>query len=237
MNDDTDIEILTAFLDGELPPEEAARVAALLATRPDLDAWVNRQQRLRGSLRDAFAEVSDAPVPAQLAALTRTAPISWRWRMAQAFHGAFWKTWVPAGAALATGLAIGVALHPSGDLTSHGGQVMAQGALADALDRQLASAGDTATGPHIGVSFRNHSGQDCRTFTQGEQAGLACRETDGWMVGMLVRQPVEPSAAYQMAGSALPDAIRNAVAAEIQGAPFDAAAEKAARDQGWRPQK
>src|SRR6201986_1527531 len=163
MNDDIGTETLTAFLDGELSPEETARVAALLSTRPDLDAWVNRQQRLRASLRNAFAEVTDVPVPAALAALTRTAPVSWRWRMAQTFHGAFLKTWVPAGAALAAGLAIGIVMHPSGDLESHGGQVMAQGALADALNRQLASAGDKSSDTHIGVSFRNRSGQDCRT--------------------------------------------------------------------------
>ncbi|HEX4176966.1 MAG TPA: hypothetical protein VHY57_00950 [Rhizomicrobium sp.] len=234
MNDDIGTETLTAFLDGELPPEETARVAALLATRPDLDAWVNRQQRLRASLRYAFAEVTDAPVPAALAALTRTAPVSWRWRMAQAFHGALLRTWVPAGAALAAGLAIGVVMHPSGDLASHGEQVMAQGALADALDRQLASTDDHGSGPHIGVSFRNRSGQDCRTFIHDGQAGLACHDAGSWVVSMLVSQPREPDTAYQMAGSALPDAIRNAVAASIQGAPFDAAAEKAARDKGWR---
>lgn len=234
MNDDIGTETLTAFLDGELPPEETARVRALLATRPDLDAWVNRQQRLRDNLRGAFSGMTDAPVPAALTALTRTAPISWRWRMAQAFHGALLKTWVPAGAALAAGLAIGIAIHPSGDLASHDGKVMAQGALANALDRQLASAGDSGSGPHIGVSFRNRRGQDCRTFTRGGQAGLACHEAGGWVVGMLVSQPREADTAYQMAGSALPDAIRNAVAASIQGAPFDAAAEKAARDQGWR---
>ncbi|HEX4270203.1 MAG TPA: hypothetical protein VHZ32_02410 [Rhizomicrobium sp.] len=234
MNDDIGTETLTAFLDGELSPEETARVAALLVTRPDLDAWVNRQQRLRASLRDGFAEVIEAPVPAALAALTRTAPISWRWRMAQAFHGAHLKTWVPAGAALVAGLAIGIAIHPSGDLASRGGQVVAQSALADALDRQLASAGDTGGGPHIGVSFRNRSGRDCRTFTRDGQAGLACHDAGGWVVNMLVSQPREPDTAYQMAGSALPDAIRNAVAASIQGAPFDAAAEKAARDKDWR---
>lgn len=234
MNDNISIEILTAFLDGELPPDERARVTALLETRPDLDAWVNRQQRLRRSLHDTFAEVTEAPVPAQLITVTQTVPVSLRWRMTQALRGTFFLTWIPAGAALAAGLAIGISVHPSGDLVPRGGPLMAQGALADALDKQLASAGDTGSGPRIGLSYRNRTGQDCRTFTRNGQAGLACRQSGGWVVEMLVSQPTEPDTAYRMAGSALPDPIRAAVAASIQGAPFDAAQERAARDRGWR---
>lgn len=234
MNDNISIEILTAFLDGELPPAERTRVTAILATRPDLDAWVNHQRRLRGGLQDAFAEAAEAPVPAQLMTVVQTAPVSWRWRMVQALRGTLFKTWLPVGAALAAGLAIGIAIHPSGDLAPQGGPLMAQGALADALDKQLASAGDTGGGPRIGVSYRNRAGQDCRTFTHNGQAGLACRQSEGWVVEMLISQPPEPDTAYRMAGSALPDPIRAAVAASIQGAPFDAAAEKAARDRGWR---
>jgi hypothetical protein len=37
-----------------------------------------------------------------------------------------------------------------------------------------------------------------------------------------------------MAGSGLPDVIRNAAANMIEGAPFDAAAERQARDRGWK---
>ena len=234
MNDNISIEILTAFLDGELPPDERARVTALLATRPDLDAWVNRQQRLRSSLHDTFAEVTEAPVPARLITVTQTVPVSLRWRMAQALRDTFFRTWIPAGAALAAGLAIGITVHPSGDFVPRGGPLVAQGALADALENQLASAGDTGSGPRIGVSYRNRTGQDCRTFTRNGQAGLACRQSRGWVVEMLVSQPPEPDTTYRMAGSALPDPIRGAVAASIQGAPFDAATEKAARDRGWR---
>jgi len=37
-----------------------------------------------------------------------------------------------------------------------------------------------------------------------------------------------------MVGSEMPDTIRAAVSADIEGEPFDAIAEKAARDRRWK---
>ena len=49
-------EILSSFIDGELAPREMERVAELLANRPELDAYVKRQEHLRDQLRARFLE-------------------------------------------------------------------------------------------------------------------------------------------------------------------------------------
>jgi len=228
-------ETLIAFVDGELPPTEMERIAALLAARPDLEAYVAQQEKLRANLKQKFDGVLAEPVPRHLVDAVRTAKVSWRWRLRAALGRRFvLRSLAPAGAALALGLAIGIALQPARDLTlSVSGQMLAGGALGQALDRKLASAGYDGQGPRIGISFRDHAGEACRTFTSGAQAGLACHRRGRWAVATLVTQPVEDSGAYRMAGSQMPDAVRRAVADAIDGAPFDAAAEAEARAHGW----
>jgi hypothetical protein len=137
--------------------------------------------------------------------------------------------------ALALGLVIGVVLRPAKDLAINAsGQLVAQGALGEALDRKLASTGYDGNGPRIGISFRDKAGEACRTFSNSTASGVACRRNDAWVVGTLVETaPENPGASYRMAGSQMPDAVRGAVAAIMDGAPFDAAAERAARDRGW----
>jgi hypothetical protein len=234
MQNPIDDEVLSAFLDGELPPKEMERVATLLAERPDLNAKVLHHEKLRSNLRQAFAEIVSASVPDRLRQAAQSAPISWRWRLKRFLAFPSIKFLVPAGATLAAGLVIGFLLQPTNDLTFNNGALMASGTLATALDDKLASSGYDGTGPRIGISFRNRDGRDCRTFTNGNLAGLACHQQNGWTIGTLVHQPSEQSGTYRMAGSEMPDAIRQAVTASIAGEPFDAAAEKAAREIGWK---
>ena len=224
-------EILDRFVDGELQPKQMERVAAMLETHPEWDAYVRRQEQLRASLRARFREL-DGQVPQRLIDAARTAPISWQWRLREwRKRNLALRRLAPAGAALALGLVIGVAVGPRGDIGANAaGQWVARGALAHSLDTELASAGNSA----IGISFRDKSGRDCRTFAKGENAGLACRQAGAWVMETLVRRaPEDGGASYRMAGSAMPEAVRQAVMARIDGAPFDAKAEARARDAGW----
>jgi hypothetical protein len=144
------------------------------------------------------------------------------------------RTWIPAGATLALGLLIGIGLVPPGDIASRGGQVVARGALASALNGKLASEGAAESGPRIGITFKDRDGRYCRSFETGSGSGFACHGSDGWGIAMLASRPnMETSGPYRMAGSEMPDVIRSAIAARIQGEPFDGKAEKAARDRGW----
>ena len=228
-------EILDRFVDGELPPKEMEHVAEALASHPDLNAYVQRQEYLRTQLRARFLEL-DGALPERLIVTAWTAPISWQWRLrALLKRGGFVRWLVPTGAALLLGLVIGVGVRPQGNLGADAsGQVIAQGALRRTLDTQLAAAGPGPGPAQIGVSFRNKVGEDCRTFASSESAGLACHRAGVWVVETLVGQtPEDAGATYHMAGSEIPDAVRRAVIASMDGEPFDAAAEARARDKGW----
>jgi hypothetical protein len=110
--------------------------------------------------------------------------------------------------------------------------MVAQGALATALDNQLASAQQPEGGVRIGISFAARDGRYCRTFTAASLAGVACRDPRGWAVAALAATPKEDSA-YRMAG-AMPDVVRNTVKDLIAGEPLDASGEMHARALDWK---
>ena len=231
-----DQNVLDAFVDGELPSQEMERIARLLEARPDLDRYVREQERLRAALRRAFDETLAAPVPERLVKTVRSAPVSWRWRLRTlSARGFSIRGLAQMGVALTLGMVLGIVIRPSAEFgTDAAGRLVAHGELGQALNTQLASTRYEGVGPHIGITFRNKMGQDCRTFSEGGSAGLACHQGGVWVVGILVKQaPENPGAAYHMAGSTMPDAVRRAAEDSIAGAPFDPAAEKAARDRGW----
>jgi hypothetical protein len=116
---------------------------------------------------------------------------------------------------------------------------VAQAALDEALTNQLASEQSRSASMHIGVSFRAKGGELCRTFSIRQAdtlSGLACREKNAWSVRVLARAggaQTQPGN-YQQAGSEMPAAVRETVDAEIADEPLDAAAEAAARKNGWK---
>jgi hypothetical protein len=231
-----DRELLDRFVDGELSPRETERVAALMAEHPAWNDYVRKQEGLRSLLRAPLPGL-DEPVPERLIHAALTAPVSWRWRLRHVLGAdGQLRRLAPIGMALAAGLVIGIALRPQGEFSVDGsGQMLARGDLGRALDTKLAVDNEAGAAPRLGISFRNKSGQDCRTFSSGENAGLACHRSGGWVIETLARNVSEDAgAAYRMAGSEMPDAVRRAVTASIADEPFDAPAEARARAGGWQ---
>jgi hypothetical protein len=233
-------ETLMAFVDGELSPQEMSRVEAVLHQQPELEAMVEQQRALRHELHASFESIMNAPLPDALRHTAMNAPVSLQWRFRRALQSLFapraliW-TGIPA-AALACGVVVGVLLDGGNSLMgTSGNSLVARGSLASALNQQLASAQATQ-GPQIGVSFRDKSGRYCRTFNASNLAGVACRDAASWNIAALSESPKEPTGAYATAGSTMPDLVRNAVQGMIAGSPLNAAAEKQARDQGWKAQ-
>ena len=232
---DLDRELLNKFVDGELSPSETERVAMQLARQPQWNAYVEQQEAVRQTLRSGFVKL-DHPLPERLVKTAREAPVSRQWLLRRGLRFDFSWRWLGGlGTALAAGLVIGFMVQPQKDLVlGPSGQLVARGDLGQILSRRLASENPAGAQMRVGLSFRNRKGQDCRTFTRGESAGLACRAEGNWVVETIVRhQPESPGAVYRMAGSEMPDAVRQAVAATIAGEPFDAAAETRARARGW----
>jgi hypothetical protein len=237
-------ETLMAYVDGELTAEESARVEAEIAARPELQAYVKRQRALRRGLRDAFGTILDAPLPERL--LTAAArPPSRRWRMARALSSLVARrtlTWIsiPAAAALACGVVIGVLVRVpnSADIAIGRDGLVARAALSTALTDQLAAQSPRTARAQIGISFRDGKGRYCRTFqtdSPAPLAGVACHQGGAWHIAVLAPIPKEAGAGatFQLAGSAMPDAVRSAVRDMISGVPLDAAGEDRARAQGW----
>jgi hypothetical protein len=144
-------------------------------------------------------------------------------------------------ATLIVGIGIGLAFNYFAAGPSGGGNgVIAQRDLARALDVQLAGD-ETKRGPRVGVSFRSKAGALCRTFEMGvtaeNVAGIACRNAGGWTINTLARAEPRSGAPYEVAGSAMPEAVRHALSEIIDGEPLDGPQERRARDDGWRARR
>lgn len=248
-------DVLMAYVDGELPAEERARVEAAIQSDPELARRVAQQKKLRTDLRAAFDGVLREPVPERLLRAARgqaatagggasvsdfAAAAQARKAAREARSGRRWS-W-PEWGAMAASLIIGVVVAQfamrspgSAPFTSQQGQLLAQGDLARTLDEQLASAQASGADTSVGVSFRAKDGSYCRSFTMraSSTAGLACREGDAWRVDVLARTNTA-AGEYTQAGSALPAAVLNAIEQQIQGEPLDADAEARARESDWR---
>jgi hypothetical protein len=225
---------LMAFADGELSAEERAAVERALSDDAGLREKLAAHRTLRARLSGAYDTVLDEPVPAQLMAAAQGAPA----REAEvvdlgARRRAAWtaREWGAMAASLAGGLIIGFgvmnAQAPLIAVTADG--MSARGALAQALDTQLAS--DDAGAVRIGLSFRAVDGGYCRTFelTERGTSGVACRDTNGWDVAMTAAAGAQGE--IRMAGAS--EAVLNVVATMIDGDPLDAEDEAQARDAGW----
>lgn len=245
-------ERLMAWVDGELPPAEAEQVAAAVAADAGLAARAARLQGLNQQLRAAFAAELDEPVPAGLDAIARGEHRATPGREAAIIPLASrrrrlgWAQW----GGLAAGVVLAVALLPRlgpwgdrpGDTVQAlaDGRLMARGPLADALQHGLAGE-PPAHGTRVLLSFRDRSGQFCRSFAAPAGRGLACREAAGWQVVVLTAPVASAAAAppssdrLRLASSDLPAAVLAAVEQRIAGLALDAAQERAARDAGWAP--
>lgn len=238
---------LDALADGELPPDEAARIEAAAASDPVLAARIARVRRLRSLIGGAYEGVLTEPPPERLLAAiqegqgagahadvislaerrtrtaSRVAPILVQWgALAASIVLAF-----GAGGYL-------LQLRPSPISVGGSGALSARGVLAAGLEQQLAATQSPDAPVKIGVSYQADDGRYCRTFIfRGATAGLACRDRAGWQVVMAMQSPAAEPGQYRTAGDEIPAPVMEAVDRTIRGRPLDAAAERQVRDAGW----
>lgn len=238
-----DREMLAAYADGELGPEDAARVEEAMAADPALADEVAAHRALGGTLRGHFAPILDMPVPDRLTALLDTPPNvvdlaaarkakEEKEKEPKRFTLPRWAMGGAIAASLALGLVIGGQLPSDSPFTVDHGQLVADGTLDKALNTQLASAQGGDAPVHILISFRTQDGRYCRGFDSGGTAGIACRTGDSWHIIKTEAGETASTAHYRQAGSA--SASIMAAAQEMAaGDALDAEAERAARDAGW----
>lgn len=228
-----------AWLDGELTGAEADAVARAVAADPALAARAEQHRALGDRLRSAFAPVAAAAVPAGIAVPLRDeSPNVVGFAGARASRDEaripLWKQMTAMAATLALGIAAGnmMSSGATGPIAPEAGRLVAAASLENALYSQLASA-PARQGPRVGLTFRNASGNICRTFTEQAASGLACMEGGDWRIRGLVQAPEGQATEYRMASGMDPN-LAAMVDSTIEGEPFDAAQEKQAADSGWR---
>jgi len=224
----TSEERLIAYVDGELSGADRAVFEAEMAADPDIAAQVAAHRRLARSIAGAYAPILDEPVPSHLAALAAAAND----RNTGGRPGL--PQWAAMAACLALGVLVGRMLWPEqGPLVARGGVLIARGDLDKALTTRLAAEGGAI---RVGLTFKARDGGYCRTFASAADhlAGLACRRDGRWAAQVTSAWNPQPTAGYRTAASATPPAVLAAVDATIAGEALDAAAERAARDGGWR---
>jgi hypothetical protein len=230
-----DRETLMAYADGELDELTRRRVEQAIAADPALARQVEADRALRARIAGHFTPIAEEPVPDRLRALLQSNVVD----LAETRARRPARSWFVNAAAIAATLVIGILVGrgiadgDAGPVGTRDGVTVAQGALAEALDTQLASAQPADAATRIGISFRNGDGRYCRTFQGTGIDGVACRDAQGWQIRNMASGTAAAVTQYRQASSADP-ALLAAAQAMIAGTPLDAASEKAARDRGWR---
>lgn len=231
-----DDAMLMAFVDGELDEVGRARVERALAEDPALKARLEQQQRLRDRLAAHYGPALAEEVPERFRALLETNIVTFPAATAKPVRP-LWQTLTALAATLVLGLAVGrtlLAPAPSaGPFAVEDGVMVARGDLAQALETQLASAQAQDAATRIGVTFARDDGRPCRTFASQAAAGIACRTGTGWQVMMTAAGSGGQRSDYRQAGSENL-LVQQAAQEMMAGDPYDDAAERRARDSGWR---
>jgi hypothetical protein len=232
-----DDDTLMAYADGELDDIGRARVERAVAADPALRARLAQQQKLRATLAAFYGPTAEEEVPERFRAMLETNIVDFAGAKARRTREArpIWQSLAALAATLVLGLALGrtLLMPAAGPVGIDNGMMVAQGSLAAALDTQLASAQAPDAATRIGTSFAAADGRLCRTFDSAALAGVACRGEQGWQLIMTGAGSGGPRSDYRQAGSANP-LVAEAAQALMAGEAFDAAAERRARDSGWR---
>ena len=245
-----DDEILMAYVDGEVDAKLRTEIDAAIAADPELARRVERQRAVRAKVAGAFSKVLDQPLPDQLMRAARGTPASgspetrgnvlqFPARVSRA-PSAPWRgrEWAAMAASLLLGALISWRLLATGEgglIVAGKDSLVAHGALARALDAQLASEQRGEEPVLIGLTFKAHDGNYCRSFElrATRTTGLACRAGTDWQV--TATDSATPAAGQmQQASSALSPAILRAIEARVEGSALDADAERNAQLAGWK---
>ncbi len=240
-------EVLMAYADGELDAATRHQVQDAIDQDPEIARRVASHRALRDSLRSSFDPVLNETLPTRLITAAHTGPheppesrvVPLRRKAAPVRP---WPKWAALAASFVLGalvLQFGTSLRESASITERNGQLLASGALQQALSNQLTGSQATRAPVHIGVSFLSKSGHYCRTFQLHDpiaSGGLACNEAGNWKLEVLARAGASATQnpQYRPAGSNLPPAVIQAVNDNIAGDPLDAKSEASARAQQWR---
>ena len=233
-----DHQLLSQFVDGELPAAVARDLERRLACEPALKMRLGELQNLDNTLRGAFAAPGLETVPPHIRRLLNPVPagvIPLRPRRS--------RHW---GYALAASLAVALC----GTLVTqweHAGNAPGTGfdsSLARALEQTPSSGSQwtpLADGSKVRpiLSFRSDSGEWCREYELAQSTstyhGVACRHDQQWRSAVVVEKTLSIGPGeYRPAGSAEPASVAAFVDQHLVDIPLDAGQEAALISAGWQ---
>lgn len=232
-------ERLAAFADGELSEEDAREVKALLAANSDLARQVEAHRALRQRLSAHFEPILKAPLPDHLVAQfarpdLQVTDLAKARQQRDSRRGIPRWTWLAAPALAASlVLALMLPLRDKSEITVVDGRAYAAGPLAVALDNQLSATQPASAQTQILLSFKDGAGTYCRGFSGKGEAGIACRDENGWQLRTLIGESQTQGGEYRQAGNQVAALMALAQDMAPEGA-LDAGQEAAAKARGWQ---
>lgn len=248
-----DNELLSAYIDGELAADDAARLAERLAIEPELMRRLEAMRSGDAAVRAVYAKLDETPLPDSVSRMLDS-------QREEATTGrvvALTRRAKPRFFSLPVAIAASVALIagflalrqppvvPQLDAVDAlvAGQLDAGGEIQDFLERgmsgQLQSLGDAAQ-MQVVLSFERDGGGFCRQLyvaaTDRSVHGVACRGPSGWQLEAVATGDAGATGGqFQPASGSIPEAVSRRVDALIGARDvLSTEEEKTAISSGWR---
>ncbi len=246
-----DYELLSRYLDGELPLALARELEQRLAAEPALGSVLARMRALQGQLHHAYEGIAQQPVPQRILALLQApqanvVPIGHKPSLT-APHNPPRKRVMNWGFALAASLLVAVSATLVTRLEQQPAQPGAAGTdslLSLALEASP-SRGEgweaLADGRELRpvLSFQTSAGSWCREYllrsSEGSWHGVACRGDAGWTTTVLDgTESAGSSTDYRPAGAASADEVADFIDRSAAGIALDAREEAELIARAWK---
>lgn len=228
-----DYEILSQYLDGELPAGQVSELERRLAADSSLAAELQAMRGVDRAVRKAFAGADRAP--AHVAAMLEqenSNVVPFRRRSRPAWHYAVAASLVAAA---------GLLLTP--DWNQQGGY-NGDALLSQLLEQSPSSADNWQTledGREVRavLSFANHAGNWCREYLvqagDGAHRGVACRADQGWDTVVIAPADIPGDMGdYRPAGAGDADAVAGYLAEHAAGIALSADDEARLIESDWK---
>ena len=236
-----DHELLSQYLDGELPAPLAQEMRQRLLAEPELRAGFERLKSVNNQVRDTFNVMGADEVPAHIERMVQDLEVP----AGRGFQGrrAGWGLAVAASVLAATGVLFN--LGDSGQNADHMAQVKRHDSLLSPVLDQSPSRGegwvslDDETRVRPLLSFPNMEGSWCREYLltgeRGEWRGVACHEDGQWITAVLTPETASQTMSeYRPAGSKSSDEVASFIDATSADIPISPAQEADLIARGWK---
>ena len=211
---DQDYELLSQYIDAELPAAAAQQLRQRLMAEPELRAAYNSMRNANNTVHDTFNASGNDAVPSRVSSLLQGKGAS------NTQKRAAWGMAIAASLVAATGLL----LTPDWRQSNVGSEDHLLTAALDSTPSQGDGWNLLSDGRQIRpvLSFAHVDGSWCREYLVQEegasQRGIACRNQGQWVTAVLASQPMPGSnGEYRPAGAADADMINTFISSNATG--------------------